>query len=173
MGALHAVRRCRGLEGGERRLLARAWVALGIVDIALRVAGFRRVAERAHPPARCTFSGTDLRRAHRYARWLEAASRHHLVRVRCLQRSLVLNYWLRREGLPSELRIGVRKDGDALRAHAWVELGRHVVNDPVAAVAAFTPLAGSGGQRPPGSREPIATLAVQAAGAGTERATWP
>jgi hypothetical protein len=90
-----------------------------------------------------------------------------------LQRSLVLNYWLRREGLPSELRIGVRKDGDALKAHAWVELGRHVVNDPVAAVAAFTPLAGSGGLRPPESREPIATLAVQAAGAGKERATWP
>jgi len=53
---------------------------------------------------------------------------------------LALHQWLREEGLPSELRIGVRKDDGELRAHAWVELGGLVVNDGAGAVAAFTPL---------------------------------
>lgn len=53
---------------------------------------------------------------------------------------MVLHRWLREQGLPSELRIGVRKDGGALIAHAWVELGAHVVNDSRAAVMPFTRL---------------------------------
>jgi hypothetical protein len=48
---------------------------------------------------------------------------------------------LRREGLPSQLRIGVRKADGALKAHAWVELCGSVVNDDPSAVAVFRPLA--------------------------------
>jgi len=51
-----------------------------------------------------------------------------------------LHHWLRGEGLPSELRIGVRKEHGALKAHAWVELGDHVVNDRPSAVEEFTVL---------------------------------
>jgi hypothetical protein len=83
----------------------------------------------------------DLRRARRYARHLDRASRHHLVRARCLHRSLVLHRWLRRQGLPSQLRIGVSKSAGAFAAHAWVEMDGLVVNDRALAVYAFTPLA--------------------------------
>jgi hypothetical protein len=43
------------------------------------------------------------------------------LRPTCLTRSLALVYLLRRRGLPAELRIGVRKTGEAFGAHAWVE----------------------------------------------------
>jgi hypothetical protein len=85
----------------------------------------------------------ELYRARRYAYWLNIASRHHVVRARCLHRSLVLHHWLRRERMPSDLRIGVRKDNGTLKAHAWVELGGRVVSDSPSAVAAFRLLARS------------------------------
>ena len=33
-----------------------------------------------------------------------------------------MQWWLRRRGLASQLRIGARRNGDTLDAHAWVEL---------------------------------------------------
>jgi hypothetical protein len=52
-----------------------------------------------------------------------------VVRAQCLHRSLVLHRWLHGQGAPSVLRIGVRKEGAALKAHAWVELDGEVVYD--------------------------------------------
>jgi hypothetical protein len=131
------------LPAADRRLLAHAFVDLIMVDVALRVRGFQRLVEGAHrtaPTAKHAVEPRDMGRACRYAARLQTASRHHFIRGQCLHRSLVLHRWLRREGLPSELRIGVRKEGSALKAHAWVELGGQAVNDPPAAIAAFTPL---------------------------------
>lgn len=131
------------LDRENRRTLACAFVWLAIVDLALRFAGFRRIVRfvREAPPNTSTVDPAAMRRAQRYARWLEVASRHHIVRARCLHRSLVLHYWLRGDGLPSRLRIGVRSEGRSLQAHSWVELGGQAVNEQPAAVAAFTPLA--------------------------------
>jgi hypothetical protein len=47
----------------------------------------------------------------------------------CLPRSLTLWWLLRRRGIESELRLGVRKDGDSIVAHAWVECEGEVVGD--------------------------------------------
>jgi hypothetical protein len=77
------------------------------------------------------------------------AARSHVVEARCLHQSLALHAWLRRERLPSELRIGVRKSYDELIAHAWIELGGQVVNDGPDRVAEFSPLATPGRARLP------------------------
>lgn len=137
-----SLHRFLALSGPERARFIRAYVDLGLIDVALRVFGFRRIIGRVPAsPADRIIHPEDRSRAGRYAHWIEVASRHHIVRARCLQQSLVLHQWLRREGLPSELRIGVRKEGGALRAHAWVELGDQIVNDRLDAVAGFAPLA--------------------------------
>ena len=131
------------LPAADRRILAHALVDLIVVDVGLRVRGFQRLVEGAHrtaPTPKHAVEPRDMGRACRYAAWLQIASRHHFIRGQCLHRSLVLHRWLRREGLPSELRIGVRKEGSELKAHAWVELGGQAVNDAPAAVAAFIPL---------------------------------
>lgn len=47
--------------------------------------------------------------------------------VRCLQRSAVTACLLRRFGIPAQLVIGVQQM--PFRAHAWVEVEGHVVND--------------------------------------------
>ena len=136
--------RLGSLTRDDLRLAVGAYVSLLTTDVALRVLGYRRLLERIErAPAAATLSPRRLRRARRYAGWLDVAARRHFVPARCLHRSLALHAWLRAKGLPSELKIGVRKESGELRAHAWVVLGEHVVNDRQEAVAAFAPLAGS------------------------------
>jgi len=54
-------------------------------------------------------------------RMVRAAERYSLVRMTCLEESLVLWYLLQSQGIPATLRIGVRKPAGNLEAHAWVE----------------------------------------------------
>ena len=124
-------------------LLVRATVDLTRVYAALRFGEFQRVIEQvpasadrdAPPPDAAT-----VRRARRYARIIGRVARWHVLPVACLPKSLVLHRWLRAEGVPSDLRIGVQRSADALKAHAWVQIGNVVVNDEPAAVRPFTPL---------------------------------
>src|SRR6266566_2063615 len=141
MRILRLARRLLRLDHEDRRLLIRAFVALAAVDVRLRLFGFQRVIDSlgSSSPMRQP-TDQDLHRARRYARWLQAAGRHHAVRARCLHQSLALHRWLTAEGLPAELRIGVRTDNRSLVAHAWVELGGQVVNDRPDALSVFTPL---------------------------------
>jgi transglutaminase superfamily protein len=63
------------------------------------------------------------------ARMIEAASRHGIARGNCLSKSVALWWLLRRKGINVELRIGARRAGEGLEAHAWVELGGEILND--------------------------------------------
>ena len=126
-------------------MLLRAFAALTTTDIALRIHGFQRLvddARSAGAPRRRVVGREELLRAMRYAHWLEVASRYHLVGVRCLHRSITLHSWLLREGLPSQIRLGVRKEGSELKAHAWVEVDGYVVSDEPGAITQFKPLMG-------------------------------
>lgn len=96
--------------------------------------------ERPATQQRTFVDSTDIRHAQRYGRRIATAAQVSLPRAHCLQRSLVLHKWLRDEGYPSDLRIGVRKDHDALRAHAWVELAGCILNDSPSDLRHFTPL---------------------------------
>jgi hypothetical protein len=60
---------------------------------------------------------------------VEAAARRVPGRVSCLHKSLTLWWLLRRRGVGAELRVGVRKPGSRLEAHAWVERDGMVLND--------------------------------------------
>ena len=42
---------------------------------------------------------------------------------------LVLWWLLARQGIASDLRVGIRKDGDRFEAHAWVECGGATMNE--------------------------------------------
>jgi hypothetical protein len=124
----------------QRRVLLRAALWLALVDVGLRVLGFRRMIDLVPAPV----AGAGVHGSGHvpmYVAALEIVASGFVVPAHCLHKSLVLQFWLRREGIPSQLRIGVRKEDQQLKAHAWVELDDAVLNDDAQAVGAFRPLA--------------------------------
>lgn len=135
------------LEGAERMMLLRAYFWLAFASVVLRFPAGRKSFQQdlvASAGATGSTHLEDLRRARAYMHWIDVAARHHVVSARCLHKSVALHRWLRWDGVPSALRIGVRKESNQLQAHAWVELGGVVVNDTPDAVSPFAPLVTSG-----------------------------
>ncbi len=81
----------------------------------------------------------------RVVRWVDVAARHHFLKVTCLRRALVLLALLERWGFMPELRLGVRREGPGLAAHAWVEIEGHVVGEPSDPEDRFSLLQPTGG----------------------------
>ena len=81
------------------------------------------------------------RRAAHIATAVDRAARRGVFRPKCLVRSIALQRMLERSGIEgSVIRIGVRREGDELLAHAWVEhMGITLIDSP-SAVAAFSRL---------------------------------
>lgn len=80
------------------------------------------------------------------ARWVDVAARHHLLAMTCLRRALVLEALLAGFGFEPVLRLGVRRQGGAFEAHAWVELGGAPVSsggDPAESYAVLLPSTGT------------------------------
>lgn len=174
-GLLRRVRRYLALPGAERGLFLRAFVALAEVEVSLRLHGFGRLLERTYEAPRLVsacISADDWSRTERYAHWLEVASRHHVVRARCLHRSLALHASLLERGLPTVLRIGVRKEDGKLQAHAWVELAGKLVGEAPVGVVGFTPLGTIDGQQVSWRRSTNNVRLAQSLGARAGRLEW-
>ena len=60
---------------------------------------------------------------------VQVAARHSPFHLLCLPRSLALWWLLRRQGIGSDLRIGVTPKESRLEAHAWVEFMGVALND--------------------------------------------
>lgn len=113
----------RRLSRRDRLAIVESAFLLAATTILLRIAGWQGVQRRIHVAGR---AGGELSPA-RLALLFHAVARR--LPVRCLSRSLALRWLLARHGYASELRIGVRRSGAELAAHAWVEHAGEVLND--------------------------------------------
>jgi hypothetical protein len=133
--AVHSWHKFQRLSWRERWLLIQALLLLPITALALRWLGLRRwqsVLARIRPLKRIPAGGEMgvlVEQAHATTRMVKAAARHGFYRASCLQQSLALWWLLRRQGIASDLRIGVRKEASQFEAHAWVELWGLVLNE--------------------------------------------
>jgi hypothetical protein len=94
----------------------------------------RRLANRSNVKALPLSEAEGVEFAHRIAWVVDVAARRGPWPANCLQRSVVLWWFLYRRGVPTDLRIGVRRrpgtpSGEALLFHAWVEHDGRVLND--------------------------------------------
>jgi hypothetical protein len=64
----------------------------------------------------------------------------------CLPRALVTTALLRNAGINASLRIGVRRDGEAVHAHAWTEVSGVPVDVSVMTSSGFSPIDGALGE---------------------------
>jgi hypothetical protein len=123
------------LSRGERQLLMEAFLLLPAIHLGLRLLGYSRMLrmiERWTPrrsAASKVLRADETVRAGELARLIAIAAERGLYKATCLRRSLLLWWFLRKEGITGTLRFGVRTSSGTLEAHAWVECHGIVVND--------------------------------------------
>ena len=121
------------LSQSDRRLLLQALALFPLVALSLRLWGMKRTQSLLIRwfPARVT----PIKRADcsaqvwTTARMVRVAARYNALWANCLKRSLVLWFLLRRQGIESQLRIGVRRQQGKFEAHAWLEWNGVALND--------------------------------------------
>jgi len=84
----------------------------------------------------------------RQVRLIDIASRYPMRWALCLHRSQALLWRLRSVGIDAQLRVGVRKDGSQMSAHAWVEYDGVVLNDRQDTPEHYAPLVRAGDALP-------------------------
>ncbi|HVP05124.1 MAG TPA: lasso peptide biosynthesis B2 protein [Dehalococcoidia bacterium] len=128
------------------RLRAKLEAAICLCLVAAGFALPKRVLLRRwtdHALARDTGKPEDIQQAYLLARDVGAVARRLPRKARCLQRSLALSWMLRRRGMNSRLRFGVRNGEQGIQAHAWIEIAGEPVNDSRDRCAVFTVLQGT------------------------------
>lgn len=129
------LRRFSALERPARWLFLRAAALLPLVSLSLRLRGFRKtqaflrkfLSLPSHPADISVSSSANLT-----VRMVRAAVRTSIGHPTCLDESLALWWLLGRQGIRSELKVGVRKEGEKFEAHAWVERDGLALNEPEA-----------------------------------------
>jgi hypothetical protein len=149
------LRRFNALERGARGLFLRAAVLLPLISLSLRLRGFRKTQAflqrfLSTPNDVADFSASA--RADLTVRMVRAAIRHSVGHPTCLEESLALWWLLGRQGIATELRIGVRKHGEKFEAHAWVERAGTALNEPESLHKHYAPFDAALSSTPPGPR---------------------
>ena len=131
---LKSLRRFSALEPTARTLFLRSLVMLPLVGLSLKFRGFEATRSTLLKSLSHTKPQTDSDSQYKQicltARMVNAADRHGPVHPSCLVKSLTLWWLLGRQGITSQLRVGVRKEGGNLEAHAWVEREGIALNEP-------------------------------------------
>ena len=126
-------RRFSALERPARELFLRAIVVLPLVALSLRWRGFQATQAALQRFLSNANEEHDAALVSKYAaltaHMVNAADRHGLVHPSCLAKSLTLWWLLGRQGIPSHLRIGIRKEKERFEAHAWVERDGTALNE--------------------------------------------
>jgi hypothetical protein len=119
------LRRFNALSGAAKALLLRAILLLPFITISLKLSGFQRTQKRLQsfidPRAPTKPPQASDSRVELISRMVLAAARHSPTPSTCLERALAIWWLLGRQGIASQLRIGVRKESGKFQAHAWVE----------------------------------------------------
>jgi hypothetical protein len=121
--------RLRSLDPLQWRVLLAALALVPTVQLALRVLGFRPTAGRLAAWSDRPVTPASVAEARAVAEPVAIVAGRRLVGARCLGRSLVLWFLLRRRGVDAELLIGADATAGVLSAHAWVEVEGQPVND--------------------------------------------
>jgi hypothetical protein len=119
-------------DARDRLLFVQVWLLLLAVDLALRVAPFRKVRrwiESSGPKKKTAKEEQTEAVVRRTGDFVDRAARHHLYEMTCLRRSLALQWLLSRRGLETRLQFGVRRENGNLQAHAWLEHEGQVIGE--------------------------------------------
>ncbi len=129
----------RALSPAGQRTLLTAAAYMPIFWLGLRMLGLPRFQARLQRAPAMRREAMTLTEIQALGEAVNIAARHTPFPATCLTRSLLLGWLLRRRGVASDLRIGVRLTQGTLDAHAWVECEGIPVNDQPEVNGQFAP----------------------------------
>jgi hypothetical protein len=126
------------LTARDRSLLIRAVILVGAARVALWVLPFNTARRAVTRRARRTSGSYTTNEIG----WAVSVAKRFVPKGNCLPQALAAEALLIQCGHPVEFRIGVvKKNGDRLEAHAWVESeGNLVVGDLTQGLSGYSPL---------------------------------
>lgn len=115
----------------QRFTLLEAMALMPLVGILLRLFRYHAVLSFLEKliPLQKVHSRPSMAQARRLGELANIAAFRGAYKATCLRRSLVLWCMLRRRGVDSQVRIGVRLENGEFASHAWVERQGIVLND--------------------------------------------
>ena len=128
----------RRLSWSERWLFLQAFLMLPVVSLKLDLFGFNSIYNFMIRHSSKHFEGitepvrnnnNQMDKIRNTVNIVEKAVWRNIYPTNCLPRSMTLWWILRRQGVLTELCMGVRKQKDLLEAHAWVEYRGEPIND--------------------------------------------
>jgi hypothetical protein len=128
MGSTHTVRGFVRLGLRDQVRFTAAWSLLGLSRLLIILLPFtiiRRMLGESNrdQPAAVELDPVQRVRAIHIGRIVEAAAAHAPWRSDCYPQALTARTFLALRRIPHVVSFGVRRDGDALIAHAWVHAG--------------------------------------------------
>jgi hypothetical protein len=107
-------------------LLCASILLFPVLVLAQRLLGLRRTLWFLNrlTPAVATASSTDnqcVRLAHSVSRIVRIVGARIPLKSSCLEQSVFLHWLLARQGIVTDIRIGIRNRDGGFQAHAWVE----------------------------------------------------
>lgn len=138
---MRKLNKLRQLSWPAKQLLVQSAFLLILVDMALRVKGFKwtqlQLLERVSSVLR-----QDKLLPSEIATVVDLVAGYLLRDRSCLRRSMLLWWLLMCRGIESELKIGFERQAGKLNGHAWVEIGGQVLNDKATVQTRFTLMQG-------------------------------
>jgi hypothetical protein len=121
-----AVLAWRACARSERALFVEAWCLLLWYWLRWRIGLRGRTPLRGGAGSRTVPLPADATRpeAERVIEVFRKALHHHVLRASCVPQSLALQRLLQRRGWSASIRVGIRRSGDSIEGHAWVESDR-------------------------------------------------
>lgn len=118
------------LSPSEWLNLVEAWGSLLGFWLALRWRSFDSVTEARYLiPSGKTVAPVSLDSMQRLYQLVGWASHLYIMPMACLEKSLALQWMLRRRGVNAQLKIGAHKVSEGISAHAWVEVSGQVIGE--------------------------------------------
>ena len=118
----------------QRYVLIEIVITALIVEVGLRVCRFHwllRFLEAGVFGSNAQTPRVDDHHIREVCRLAEAFFRCYPFRLSCLKKALILHAMVSRRGHQTVIKIGVKREGAALQAHAWLELdGTPVAESP-------------------------------------------
>ena len=123
-------------------LLGQAFLLLPLVTLSLHFQGLKTTQQRLSAlslrdpslPPQDSLSQIQIT-----VKVVAIASKYSKIWSNCLRKSLVLWFLLRRQGIASDIRIGVQFENKSFKAHAWVEANGLILNDSQDVVFRYAP----------------------------------